>query len=80
MPQNKLSSLKGPMNVSAANALLDSLSLDHLRGSDQEQLSKFLHLCQHWQIFAKEEVDRRAAASAWAKRELKSLRSRNREG
>ena len=53
MPQNKLSSLKGPMNVSAANALLDSLSLDHLRGSDQEQLSKFLHLCQHWQIFAR---------------------------
>jgi hypothetical protein len=80
MPQNKLSSLKAPMNVSAANASLDSLSLDHLRGSDQEQLSKFLHLCQHWQIFAKEEVDRRAAASTWAKRELKSLKSRNREG
>jgi hypothetical protein len=63
-------------NLSAANAVLDSLYLDHLRGSDEEQLSKFLHLCQHWQMFAKEEVARRAAASAFAKRELKSLKSR----
>ena len=47
MPR-ELISPKAPMNVSAANASLDSLSLDHLRGSDQEQLSKFLHLCQHW--------------------------------
>jgi len=76
MPRNELSNVKAPMNVIAANTLLDNLSLDHLRGSDQEQLSKFLHLCQHWQIFAREEVARRAAASAFAKRELKSLKSR----
>jgi hypothetical protein len=55
---------------------LDKLSLDQLRETDREQLLKFMRPCHHWHMLTQEEVDRRAAASAWAKRELKSLRSR----
>jgi len=35
------------------------VSLDHLRSSDQEQLRKFIVLCHHWEMLAKEELKRR---------------------
>jgi hypothetical protein len=35
--------------ITTANALLNALSLDHLRGSDVEQLRKFVELCHHWE-------------------------------
>ena len=47
------------MTLTTANALLNALSLDHLRGSDQEQLRKFIELCHHWEMLAKEELERR---------------------
>jgi len=38
------------MTLSTANALLSALSLDHLRGSDVEQLCKFIELCHHLEM------------------------------
>jgi hypothetical protein len=38
------------MMLTTANAL----SLDHLRGSDVEQPRKFIELCHHLEIVAKE--------------------------
>jgi hypothetical protein len=64
------------MTIDEANALLEKLSLERLRESDPDQLRKFMHLCHHWEILANDDLERRAAASAWAKRELKSLKSR----
>ena len=55
---------------------LKKLSVEQLRESDPDQLRKFMHLCHHWEMLANGELERRAAASAWAKRELKSLKSR----
>jgi len=64
------------MTIEDANALLEKLSLERLRESDPDQLRKFMHLCHHWEMLANDDLERRAAASAWAKRELKSLKSR----
>ena len=48
-------------NLNAAVKLLDTISLDHLRGSDPESLSRFMELCRHWQVLARDEVNRRVA-------------------
>ena len=48
-----------PMNLDAAVKLLDTISLDHLRGSDRESLLRFMELCRHWQVLAGDEVNRR---------------------
>jgi hypothetical protein len=52
------------MTLTTANALLNTLSLDHLRGSDIEQLRKFIELCHHWEMLAKEELERRKGGKA----------------
>jgi len=49
------------MNLDAAVKLLDTISLDHLRGSDRESLLRFMELCRHWQVLARDEVNRRVA-------------------
>jgi hypothetical protein len=47
------------MNLNAAVKLLDTISLDHLRGSDRESLLRFMELCRHWQVLVGDEVNRR---------------------
>jgi hypothetical protein len=47
------------MNVSAAIDLLENLSLDHIRGSNREQLLKFIDLCQHWHLLAQDVLEHR---------------------
>jgi len=41
------------MTLTTANTLLNALSLDHLRGSDQERLRKFVELSPNWEMLAK---------------------------
>jgi hypothetical protein len=50
-----------PVNLNAAVKLLDTISLDHLRGSNRESLLRFMELCRHWQVLARDEVNRRVA-------------------
>jgi len=45
------------MNVSDAIALLENLSLDQIRGSNREQLLRFIDLCHHWQMLAQDVLE-----------------------
>jgi hypothetical protein len=47
------------MNLNPGITTLEGLSLGHLRGADLAQLRKFIALCQHWQVLAKDEIDAR---------------------
>jgi len=63
------------MTIDDVNASLEKLTVELLRESDPDQLRKFMFLCHRWEMLAKDDLERRAAASAWAERELKSLKS-----
>jgi hypothetical protein len=48
------------MNVGDAIALLENLSLDQIRGSNREQLLRFIDLCHHWQMLAQDVLEHHA--------------------
>jgi hypothetical protein len=48
--------------------LLNVLSRDHPRGSDVEQLRKFIELCHHWGMLAKEELERPKQSKGYSPR------------
>jgi hypothetical protein len=50
------------INVSAAIDLLENLSLDHIRGSNREQLLKFIDLCHHWHLLVQDVLEHRTDA------------------
>jgi hypothetical protein len=51
-------------NLSDAIVLLEILSVDHIRGSDREQVQKFIDLCDHWHMLARDMLEQRTEAQA----------------